>query len=57
MGAYSDLAGVPMHQLKADLSTEYRFPYGHDPAEGALKSLEKVASLIAQASPAAGSRW
>lgn len=57
MVAYSDVAGVPVHQLKADLSSDYRFPYNHDPAEGALKSLEKVADLIARASPAAGSRW
>lgn len=57
MGAYSDVAGVPVHQLKADLSSDYRFPYNHDPAEGALRSLERVADLIARASPAAGSRW
>lgn len=57
MGAYSDLAGVPVHSLKVDSSSDYRFPYNHDPAEGALKSLEKVADLIARASPAAGSRW
>jgi hypothetical protein len=56
MGTYSDLAGIPVHQLKADLSSEYRFPYNHDPAEGALRSLERVAELIARASPAGGAR-
>jgi hypothetical protein len=54
MGKYSDLTGVPMHQLRAG-SSGGRFPAGHDPAEGALRSLDAVAHLIASCSATA--RW